>query len=119
MAIGESANFSGKSSQSETVDWETDFSASPAEPKKAKFEICEGDKPPKVAQALADDFNSKNKPCFSAEATGARVVFKAEDPTYKVTCMRFTVNGKTENLPGDGANVEVGKTGLFVKNANA
>ncbi len=115
MPSGDSASWSATARSQATVDWETDFSASPAVPKKAKFDINEGAAPPTVAQNLADDFNSKNKPSFSATATGAKVVFKAEDSKHTVTGMRFTIDNHTDNLPGNGADVTVGNTGMSVK----
>ncbi len=119
MPYGNIASFSGTARSQATVDWETDFAASPAVPKIAKFDINEGDKPPTVAQNLADDFNKRNMPSFCATPNGSDVVFTAQDSKYKVSEMRFKINnGGTKNLPGDGAGVPVGNTGLSVKDAN-
>ena len=120
MPVGDTAIFSGEATRSQTtvVDWETDYVGSPKVPKKAKFDINERDMPKIVAQNLADDFNSKNGPHFSATATGAEVVFKAEDPKYEVSDMRFTINNEPTNLPGNGPSVPLGNTGVSVKNAN-
>ena len=119
MAFGDSAIFAGAASQTTPVDWETDYAASPAVPKKAKFDINEGDTPQVVAQNLAGAFNSRNKPSFSATANGPKVRFTAEDGSYVVSDMRFTINSQTENLPGNGNSVAVGNTGLSVRNANS
>ena len=73
MAAGNSAIFSGVASQDTALDWETDFSASPAVPTKARFNIKEGYTPQVVAQKLADAFNSKNGPGYRATPTGAKV----------------------------------------------
>ncbi len=118
MAYGNIANFSGGATQPAAIDWETDYSASPAVAKKATFDIKEGDTPQTVAQNLAAAFNSCNAPDFSATAAGDKVVFTASELQYKVSDMRFIINGQTENLPASGAIVPVGDTGLSVKNAN-
>ncbi len=118
MAYGDTAIFAGGAAQPAAVDWETDYAASPAVAKKATFDIKEGDTPQTVAQNLAAAFNSSN-PGFSATATGDKVVFTAAEPTYKVSDMRFVINGGLpENLPASGASVAVGNTGLSVNNAN-
>lgn len=119
MAYGNSANFSGLARLDAAVDWETDFAASPAVAKIANFDINEGDEPARIAQKLADDFNNKNNPSFSATANGPDVCFTAQDPNYKVSDLRFTLNSQTNNLPGDGASVPMGNTGLSVNNANS
>ncbi len=120
MAVGDSAIFTGTASQSQTtaVDWETEYAASPGVPKKAKFDINEGDTPQTVAQNLADVFNSRNNPSFNATAHGPNVRFTAESSSYVVNDMKFTADGQTTNIPGEDGNVAVGNTGVSVRNAN-
>ena len=116
MAFGSIAIFGGTASQPTAVDWETDYASSPAVPKKAKFDIKEGDTSQTVAQNLAAAFNNRNNPSFSAKANGPNVRFTAEDGKYVVSDMRLTINSQTKNLPGDGADVAVGNTGMSVRN---
>lgn len=122
MAHGNTAIFSGTASKTPTavvaVVWETDFSASPAAPKPAKFKIKKPDNPTKVAKKLADDFNDRHD-FFSATANGPKVVFTAETPIYEVSDMRFTINSETTNIPANGPSVPLGNTGLSVRNANS
>ena len=120
MAVGNSAIFTGTARQTQTtaVDWETDYVSSPAVPKKAKFDINEGDSARTVAQNLADAFNKRNNPSFCATANGPSVRFTAEDGSYVVSDMRFAADGQTTNIPGEGGNVAVGNTGVSVRNAN-
>lgn len=120
MAYGDTAIFAGGAAQPAAVDWVTDYAASPAVAKQATFDIKEGDTPQTVAQNLAAAFNSNNGPDFSATAADDKVVFTAADLTYKVSDMKFTINGGLpENLPASGASIAVGNTGLSVNNANA
>ena len=120
MANGDSVNWSGRTTRTDTVTWETDYVASPAETPTASFQISEGDTPPTVAHNLETAWNKSNNPPYKAEATGAVVRFTDESTKNprKVDGMRFTVAGsQTTPVPGNGTSVPVGNTGLSVNRA--
>ncbi len=119
MAVGNSAIFNGTATRDTAVDWETEFVGSAAVTKTVEFAIKKGDKPPDVAQKLADAFNSTNIPSPSATANGANVRFTPAKASYDVNGMRFTISKLTKNIPGNGSSVPMGNSGVSVKNANS
>ena len=97
MAFGDSAIFSATATQTARVNWETDY----------------------IGSHRYVAWNSLNYPCYKAVATGAVVHFKDEsfNNPRKVDGMCFSVAGSPFTpVPGNGASVPVGNTGLSVRN---